>query len=93
MRGLLPDEVRLNTRRGMQAADLGRRILADLSHVQAMMVRLEGSVLARQVLDLPKMNGVLHALQKEVNVKTTRECGTILTRGLGVGMFLLRFGG
>ena len=93
MQGLLPDEVRLNMRRGLQAADLGLRILAELPQVQAMLARLEGSALARQVLDLPKMNGVLHALQKEVNVKTTEECGTILTRGMGVGMFLLRFDG
>jgi hypothetical protein len=56
-----------------------------------MLARLEGSELARQVLDLPKMNRVLDALQKEVNVKTTEECGTILTRGMMVGMFLLRF--
>jgi asparagine synthase (glutamine-hydrolysing) len=91
MKGLLPDEVRLNTRRGLQAADLGHRILADLPQMQAMLARLEGSELARQVLDLPRMNRVLGALQKEVSVKTTEECVTILTRGMMVGMFLLRF--
>ncbi len=93
MKGLLPDEVRLNTRRGLQAADLGHRVLADLPQMQAMLARLERSELARQVLDLPKMNRVLQSLQKEVNVKTTEECGTILTRGMMVGMFLLRFDG
>jgi hypothetical protein len=39
------------------------------------------------------MNRVLHALQKEVSAKTTQECGTILTRGMMVGMFLSRFDG
>ena len=91
MKGLLPDEVRLNTRRGLQAADLGHRILADLPQMQAMLARLEGSALARELLDLPRMDRVLAALQKEVNVKTTQECGTILTRGMMAGMFLLRF--
>jgi asparagine synthase (glutamine-hydrolysing) len=91
MKGILPDEVRLNTRRGLQAADLGHRLLATLPEVQAMMARLERSALAREVLDLAKMNRVLQALQKEVNVVTTEECGTILARGMMAGMFLLRF--
>lgn len=91
MAGLLPDEVRLNTRRGRQAADLGHRLLAELPQVQEVMAQLEASKLARQVLDLPKMSGVLAALKKEVNRTTTRRCGTILTRGLMTGMFLLRF--
>ncbi len=91
MQGLLPDAVRLNNRRGLQAADLGYRLLAELPRVQAMMARLEQSSLAREVLDLPKMNGVLLALQKEVNATTTKQCGAILTRGMMAGMFLLRF--
>lgn len=91
MKGLLPDEVRLNTRRGLQAADLGYRLLAELPQVQAMLARLEQCELAREVLDLPKMNGVLQALQKEVNATTTQQCITILTRGMMAGRFLLRF--
>ena len=91
IRGMLPDQVRLNTRRGFQAADLGHRILATLPEVQVVMARLEQSALAREVLDLPKMNRVLHALQEEVNAATTEQCMTILTRGMMAGMFLLRF--
>ncbi len=91
MLGLLPDEVRLNTRRGRQAADLGHRLLAELPQVQALMAQLEASELARTVLDLPKMKAVLDALQAEVNRETTFQTMTILTRGLMAGMFLLRF--
>ncbi len=50
------------------------------------MGRAEKSELAREVLDLPKMNGVPQALQKEVNVTTTGQCVTILTRGMMAGM-------
>jgi asparagine synthase (glutamine-hydrolysing) len=91
MMGLLPDEVRLNTRRGRQAADLGHRLLAELPQVQALLSQLEACELARTVLDLPKMQSVLAALQAEVNYKTTTQSMTILTRGLMAGMFLLRF--
>jgi asparagine synthase (glutamine-hydrolysing) len=91
MVGLLPDQVRLNTRRGLQAADLGHRLLAELPRLQAILAQLERSALACEVLDLPKMNRVLQALQKEVNAMTTTQCLTILTRGMMAGMFLLRF--
>ena len=91
MAGLLPDAVRLNRRRGLQAADLGYRVLDTLPEVQSMMARLEHSELAREVLDLAKMNSVLQALQREVNATTTGQCVTILLRGMMVGMFLLRF--
>jgi asparagine synthase (glutamine-hydrolysing) len=91
MKGLLPDEVRLNTRRGMQAADLGHRLLAERPQVQAVLAQLGESKLAREVLDLPKMNRVWQALQQQVNARTTEESMTILTRGMMAGMFLLRF--
>jgi asparagine synthase (glutamine-hydrolysing) len=91
MLGLLPDEVRLNTRRGRQAADIGHRLLAELPQVQAILAQLEASELARTVLDLPKIQSVLSDLQTEVNRETTKQSVTILTRGLMAGMFLLRF--
>jgi len=75
----------------LQAADLGQRMLATLPEVQGLMARLEQSELAREVLDLAKMNRVLQALQKQINTETTRQCDTILMRGLMAGMFLLRF--
>ena len=90
MAGLLPDVVRLNTRVGCQGADLGHRLLATLPEVRAVMARLERSALAREVLDLPKMNRVLQALQSEVNAETTRQCHNILMRGMMAGLFLLR---
>ena len=91
MKGFLPEEVRLNTRRGSQAADLGRRFLAESAEVELTLAQLERSALAREVLDLGKMKGVLHALEREVDVQTTGSCGAILARGLMAGLFLLRF--
>lgn len=91
MQGLLPDAVRLNRRRGLQSADLGYRLLAELPQAQEWMQRLAGSPLAQEVLDLSKMNAVLQALQQEVNLQTTLQAGTVFVRGLMVGMFLLRF--
>ena len=41
MRGYLPDEVRLNTMRGLQAADLGQRVLDNRSEFEAALARME----------------------------------------------------
>jgi asparagine synthase (glutamine-hydrolysing) len=91
MAGLLPDMVRLNTRRGLQSADLGFRVLAALPEAQALLTRLEECALAREVLNLDKMKNVLTALQREVNGESTQNCASILMRGLMAGMFLTRF--
>lgn len=91
MQGYLPDEVRLNTRRGLQAADLGQRVLNHQNEIEAALTDLARHDLARQVLDLPHMASVLASMQRGLTLSNTVECGTILMRGLMVGLFLLRF--
>lgn len=91
MRGYLPDAVRLNTRRGLQAADLGQRVLENRSEVEAALADLEQHDLSRQILDLPRMANVLASTQRNLTPQNTVECITILLRGLLVGLFLLRF--
>jgi asparagine synthase (glutamine-hydrolysing) len=91
MRGLLPDVVRLNQTKGLQAADLGYRVVAHAAEIQAVLQRLRGSGLARQVLDLDKMTAVLDSLQRGVTRANSSDGGTILLRGLMSGLFLLRF--
>jgi asparagine synthase (glutamine-hydrolysing) len=91
MQGYLPDEVRLNTRRGLQAADLGQRVLDNRSEIEAALAEMEQHDLARQVLDLPRMANVLASLQHGLTPKNYVECGAILMRGLMAGLFMLRF--
>ena len=91
MQGYLPDAVRLNTRRGLQAADVGQRVLESRSEIETALADLEQHELARQILDLPRMANVLASMQHSLTPQNTAECGTILLRGLMVGLFLLRF--
>jgi asparagine synthase (glutamine-hydrolysing) len=91
MQGYLPDAVRLNTRRGLQAADLGERVLASRNEVESALARLSQHDLARQVLDLERMRNVLASLEQGMTSRKNEACGTILLRGLMVGLFLLRF--
>jgi len=91
MQGLLPDQVRLNQTKGLQAADIGYRVVAHGAEIEAALQRLRGSELARQVLDLGRMEAVLTSLQQGVTRANSSDCGTILLRGLMSGLFLLRF--
>ena len=90
MRGYLPDTVRLNTRRGLQAADLGQRVLKNRKQVEAAITDMEQHDLTRQILDLPRMANVLASMQRGLTPQNTVECGAILMRGLMAGLFLLQ---
>ena len=91
MQAYLPDAVRLNTRRGLQAADLGKRVLNSRSEVEAALASLEQHDLSRQILDIPRMAEVLASIERDLTPKNAAECTTILMRGLMAGLFLLRF--
>lgn len=90
-KGLLPDQVRLNRRRGLQAADICCRLRQHGPDLAAALARLDRHALAPSILDLPRMRWVWQAIQAGTTRANTGEASTILLRGLGVGMFLLRF--
>jgi asparagine synthase (glutamine-hydrolysing) len=91
MKGLLPDDVLWNTRKGYQAADIGFRIRRTSEEIEHALARLESSDLAREYLDLGKMRRVLDRVRANVNQRTTAAVTSILMRGLNAGLFLLKF--
>jgi asparagine synthase (glutamine-hydrolysing) len=91
MQGYLPNRVRLNTRRGLQSADVGQRVLENQNEVEAALADLEQHDIARQILDLPRMANVLASMERGLTPNNTAECHVILLRGLMAGLFLLHF--
>jgi asparagine synthase (glutamine-hydrolysing) len=87
MQGRLPDEVRLNRKRGRQSADLVLRLRNDR---QAMQECLDGLADSRaaELLDLERMNRVWKMVLEEDTPQAYHESVTILTRGLMAGIFL-----
>jgi len=88
MAGLLPDEVRLNRRRGWQAADLGERLLRTAPEMDEALAGLAACRRVTRCLDVERMRAAWTNLQAEVNIETTHRAVTILLRGLMAGMFL-----
>jgi hypothetical protein len=83
--------VQWNTLRGLQAADIGWRLLDSQAEIADALAQLERSPLARHYLELPLMWRVLRSLQTGVTPQNTAACGTMLLRGLMAGLFLRRF--
>lgn len=88
-RDRLPAQVLHYKAKGLQGADIGHRMLADREAIHAALDQCEAHPLAQCWLDLPRIRGVLYALEREVTAKSTRDAQTILARGLGMGLYLL----
>jgi len=89
----LPKAVLEGRQRGLQAADVGHRILRELPAMRATLDSFERLPAARELLDLPLLRRTLDDLVLKVDPDTTAKASQILLRGMGVGVFLLRFAG
>ncbi len=89
-RNRLPGPVLKVRRKGLQAADVGHRILRELPAFQECLNSLDSLPEAQEILDMPLLHGCLEELVAKVDPGTTARAGTILLRGLGVGLFLRR---
>jgi len=88
MEGIMPDDVRLNQKRGSQAGDLGQRMLDTASEVESTLSEVESSKMAKEYLDVERIRRVWEALKKEINIENSNRAVTILTRGMMAGMYL-----
>jgi asparagine synthase (glutamine-hydrolysing) len=92
MNGRLPDEVRLNRRRGRQAGDLAPRLRACAVEVEFALDELDHGP-AAAYLDVTYMRQVWRMIQTWDTPEAFRKSVTILTRGIMAGMFVNRFYG
>ncbi|MCC6545288.1 MAG: asparagine synthetase B [Nitrospirae bacterium] len=91
MKGRLPDEVRLNRRRGRQAGDLVPRLRACAAEVETALDELAQGP-AADYLDVPYMFEVWRMIQTQDTPEAFRKAGTVLTRGIMAGLFVNGFG-
>jgi asparagine synthase (glutamine-hydrolysing) len=89
-RNRLPAPVLNGQWKGLQAADVGHRILRELPAIRASLNSLDSLPEAQEMLDMPLLHRCLENLVAKVDPDTTARAGTILLRGLGVGLFLRR---
>jgi hypothetical protein len=86
----LPEAVLYGNRKGLQAADLGHRILHEHGRFKECLHTLESLPMAKEILDISLLNRCLEDLVRKVDPHTTHRAVAILVRGMSVGLFLSR---
>ena len=81
----LPDQVRLNRRRGLQASDLVHRLRRTPTEVQATLDEL-GNGPAAAYVDVSYMREVWQNIQHNDTTDALRKAQTVLTRGIMAGL-------
>ena len=89
-RNRLPAGVLNVKNKGLQAADLGHRILRELPAFRKSLNSLDSLPEAQDILDMPLLHRCLESLIAKVDSASTANASAILLRGLGVGLFLRR---
>jgi asparagine synthase (glutamine-hydrolysing) len=90
MKDRLPDEVRLNRRRGRQAGDLVPRLRACAAEVEVALNELERGPAAAYV-DVTYMREVWQLIQTQDTPEAHHKAVTVLTRGIMAGLFVNEF--
>jgi len=91
MQGRLPDEVRLNRKRGRQAGDLVPRLRASAVEVETALDELAQGP-AAAYLNVPYMRQVWAMIQRDDTPEAFHQAITILTRGIMAGLWVNGFG-
>ena len=91
MKESMPQEVLWNSRRGLQAADIGIRLAKSFDEAEVALREIERSKLVLHYLNIPLMRNILNQARNPIDKQITQQIGTIFLRGLMAGLFLLRF--
>jgi asparagine synthase (glutamine-hydrolysing) len=91
MKRRLPDSVRLNRRRGRQAADLVPRLRQSAAEVESALAEVESGPAAEYV-SVPAMRAAWHRVRTEDTPEAFQLAVTVLTRGIMAGFFVNGFG-
>jgi asparagine synthase (glutamine-hydrolysing) len=89
-RSRMPEAVVYGKRKGLQAADVGHRILRELSEFQDCLNSLDSLPEARAILDIPLLRRCLDDLVTKVDPRSNMRAAMILIRGMSAGLFLCR---
>ena len=87
MEGRLPDEVRLNRQRGIQAVDIIPRLRACAAEVDEALSEIEHGT-GSQFVNLPNMREVWRMVKMEETAQLTTNAHTILARGIMAGLWI-----
>lgn len=90
MAGLLPEQVRTERRRGLQAADFAVHFRAERQEALDELVRMRRVDMAARALDLPAIEDMMHWSESRIAEYSSPIYWAKLLRALSLGRFLRR---
>ncbi len=87
----LPAEVLNTSCRSLQSADIGQPVAESRSEIAASLERIGSSPLVWEYLNLPYIQSIVDSVGRDAAQVPTTQVGTVLLRGLVVGVFLSQF--
>ena len=91
MAGRLPEEVLWTPRRGLQSADLDRRVLAGEQEIRDTLLTLQASPLVNRYLSLSQTEHALRTIREQPGSQKAFASAGKLIKSLSTGLFLQRF--
>ncbi|MBL0210480.1 MAG: hypothetical protein IPQ13_06145 [Holophagaceae bacterium] len=91
MAGRMPDRILQSRALGLQASDLGLRVLAERPGLLAALEDISNHPVASRCLVASRMSKILVDLAPDNAAAAYLDCGCVLLRGLNAGLFLSRF--
>jgi asparagine synthase (glutamine-hydrolysing) len=91
LRNRLPDPILEGRQKGLQAADIGHRILKEQSAIQQCLNSFASHSTASELLDISLLNRCLQDVAAKVDPDTTTRAAVVLLRGVCAGLFVLRY--
>ncbi|MEI6131878.1 MAG: asparagine synthetase B family protein [Bacillota bacterium] len=99
LKGLLPEKILSNKKRGQQSSDIVARAKRQTTQINDALDQISQSAAALKLLDIPRLREInnkiflanLIEMSNEDFKKLDTECTVEILRGLSVGFFLLKF--
>lgn len=86
--GIIPTEVLYNSKVGLQGADISHRVQNERIQLFSVLNQLRSDQTVNEIIDLQSLENLLKSSTTIDNEESNFKCGTILLRGLMVGMFV-----
>ena len=90
MKGILPEKVIGNNKRGQQAADLQQRLIPDLPEIKGIIETFKKSEICNYYLDIKKIESAIPFVEQN-SMSAFQIIASVLLRGIVSGLFLQRF--
>jgi len=88
MKGIMPKEIRTNTKRGRQGADVPLRLIQHKKEIEAELIEIGQFIPVREIIDLKKIMNALQTLDASGSPYHLRSSSSLILKGLMYGYFL-----